>query len=55
MHTSSCNVRMARRTQEIQPVQELLEQESEVQENRICVSNLKMTPDFRQEISIAQE
>jgi hypothetical protein len=42
------------RTQEIQSVQELLERESEVQEDRIYVSNLRVTPDLREVITTAQ-
>jgi hypothetical protein len=44
----SRKVRMARlRTREIQPVQELLEQEVEVQGNKMHVSNLRIVPDLR--------
>jgi hypothetical protein len=44
----SRKVRMARlRIQEAQPVQELLERVSEVQEGKICVSNLRLALDLR--------
>jgi hypothetical protein len=52
----SRKVRMARlRTREIQPVQELLEQEVVVQEERIYINNLRITPDLRQEIRATQK
>jgi hypothetical protein len=35
-------------------MQELLEQRAEVQEGKICISNLKVAPDLRQEIGEAQ-
>jgi hypothetical protein len=51
----SHKVRMALlRVQEIQPVPDLLKQESVVQEDRIRVSNLKMIPYLKQEIGTAQ-
>jgi hypothetical protein len=52
----SRKVKMARlRVQEIQLVQEMLEQKTEVQEGKICVNNLRLTPDLRQEIGAAQK
>jgi hypothetical protein len=51
----SRKVRMVRlRTQEVKPVQKILGQESMVQEDRIYMSNLRMIPDLKQEISTAQ-
>jgi CxxC motif-containing protein (DUF1111 family) len=54
--TLSRKVKIARlRVQEVQPMQELLEQRNKVQEGRICVSNLKLAPDLRQEIGEVQK
>jgi hypothetical protein len=51
----SHKVRIARlRIQEVQPVKDMQEQEVEVQGEKIRVSNLKATPDQRQEIIAAQ-
>jgi hypothetical protein len=50
----SRKVMMARlEVQEGQLVQEMLEQGAKVQGERIHVSNLKLTPDLRQEIEVA--
>jgi hypothetical protein len=52
----SRKVRMAMlRVQEAQSLKEMLECEAKVQEEKISVSNLKLTPDLKQEISGAQK